>query len=164
MKMQNAETKVRDNSLTLQDAFCILYLFLLFPEGIRHFAVTAVTAAVTGFELQLLALDADGGAGGDRVGDEYVGADDTVPADDGPATKNGSTGINGHMVLNGRMPLPAPQALTAPGGKGTQCDTLVNLHMLANDGGFADDDSGISPAFCTITVSPIRMSLSAIKS
>ena len=50
---------------------------LLFPEGLGF----DTAGAGPGLELELLALDTDGGAGGDGVGDEHVGADDAVPSD-----------------------------------------------------------------------------------
>ena len=78
----NADVKLRP---VISITGRILSLFLFFPEGIGLFAVVAVAAAVAGLELQLLAFDADGGAGGNGMGDEHVGAYDTVPADDGTA-------------------------------------------------------------------------------
>ena len=99
----------------------VLFLgrILSFPEGLGLITVEAVAAAVSGLELQLLALDTDGGASRDGVGDEYVGADNAVPADDGTAAQDGSAGVDGHMVFNGGMTLFALQSLTAPGGEST---------------------------------------------
>ena len=91
---------------------------LPFPEGIGFVTFFAVTGAVSGFELELLALDADRGAGRNGMGDEDIGADDAVPADDCAAAKNGGACIDGHMVFNGGMALLAFETLTAPGGEG----------------------------------------------
>ena len=66
-----------------------LVLFLILPEGIRLVAVVTVAAAFAGLELQLLTFYTYGGAGGDGVGDEDVGADDAFPADDSGAAQNG---------------------------------------------------------------------------
>ena len=117
-------------------------LFLPFPEGLGLGAVLTVAAAVPGLELKLLALDADGGAGGDGVGDEHIGADDAVPADDRTAAQNGCTGIDGHIVFNGGMTLFALQALAAPGGQCAQGHALVDLYMVADDGGLTHNDAG----------------------
>ena len=76
------------------------------------------------------------------MGDKHIGADGTFPSDDGTAAKDGSAGINGHMVLDGGMALLAPEALSAPGGQGTQSDTLIDLHMVADDGGLTHNDAG----------------------
>ena len=76
------------------------------------------------------------------MGDEDVGANDAVPTDDGAAAQDGSACIDGHMVFNGGMALFALQALASPGGEGTQRDTLVDLYMIADGGGLADDDTG----------------------
>ena len=100
------------------------------------------TVAGAGFEVQLLALVGNRGARRDGLGDEGVGAYDAVVADGGAAAQNGCVGINSHIVLNGGMPFGAPQALATPGGKAAQGDTLVDLHMAADDGGLADDDAG----------------------
>ena len=128
--------------LTLHYALCILHLFLLFPEGFRLFTVVAVTATVAGFELQLLAFDADSGAGGNGMGDEHVGTHHALPSDDGAAAQNGRAGIDGDMILDGGMTFLAPETLTATGGKGAQGHALVDLHPVTDDGGFADDDAG----------------------
>ena len=91
-------------------------LFLIFPERLRlAVAFFAVAAAAAGFHLQFLALDADGGAAGDGVGDENVGADGAFPADDSGAAQNGGAGVDGHMVFDGGVTLLAPQTLTASG-------------------------------------------------
>ena len=76
------------------------------------------------------------------MGDEHVGANDAVPADDRAAAQNRGTGVDGHIVFDGGVTLLALEALTATGGKGTQSNALVNLYMVANGGGFADDDTG----------------------
>ena len=47
-----------------------LYFLLSVPEGV-----------LPGFELQFLIFDADGGIGGDGMGDEDIGSNDAVPAD-----------------------------------------------------------------------------------
>ena len=83
---------------------CVLVVCLAdltVPERFGLIALFAVAAAVSGLELKLLALDADGGTGGNGVGNKDVGTDDRVPADDGTASQNGSACVDGHMVFNG---------------------------------------------------------------
>ena len=53
-------------------SFSLSTLVLSFPEGFGLGAVLTVFVTVSGLELKLLALDADGGAGGEGVGDEPV--------------------------------------------------------------------------------------------
>lgn len=113
---------------------------LIFPEGFG--ICLGATLAVVRFELQFLALDADRGTGRDGAGDEGVGANDRISADDRFTAEDRRTGVNGHVVFNGGVALHTAQALAAPGGQTTEGDTLINFHMLANDGGFTDDDAG----------------------
>ena len=115
---------------------------LAFPEGFGLVALLAVAAAIAGLELQFLALDADGGAGRNGMGDEHVGTDDRVPADDCTAAQNGRAGVDGHMVFDGGMTLLATETLTAAGGERAQGNALVDLHVIANSGGLTDDDAG----------------------
>ena len=79
------------------------FFFLFRPKWARTVGPLA--------NLQLLALDADRGAGGNGMGDEDIGADDAVPANDRIAAQNGSAGVDGHIVLNGGVAALAPQAL-----------------------------------------------------
>ena len=76
------------------------------------------------------------------MGDKDVGADDGVPSDDGAAAQDGSTGVNGHMVFNGGMTLFSLQRLATAGGECAQGDALVDLYMVTDGGGFADNDTG----------------------
>ena len=76
------------------------------------------------------------------MGDEHVGADDAVPADDGAAAQDRRAGVDGHVVLDGGVPLFAPEALPAPGAQRAQGHALIDLHMVADDGGFAHHDAG----------------------
>ena len=92
--------------------------------------------------MEFLTLDADRGAGGDRLGDEHVGTDDAVPANDRAAAQNGRAGVDGHVVLNGGMALLAPEVLSAPGGEGAKGYALIDLHMVADDGGLTHDNTG----------------------
>ena len=59
--------------------FSLFFRCLLIPEGFGGFGAAG---AVSGFELEFLALDADGGAGRNGMGDEDVGTDNAVPSDD----------------------------------------------------------------------------------
>ena len=61
--------------------------------------------------------------------------------DHGLAAQHGSTGIDGDIVLDGGVAALAPQALTAPGGQRAQGHTLVNLYIVADNGGFTDNDA-----------------------
>ena len=98
--------------------------------------------AITGLELQLLTLDADGGAGCDGTGDKGVGANDRITTDDGFTAQNGSTGVDGHIVLNGGMTLRSAKTLSAAGGQTAKGHALIDLYVLTDDGGFTDDDTG----------------------
>ena len=92
------------------------FFFLFRPKWARTVGPLA--------NLQLLALDADRGTGGNGMGDEDIGADDAVPANDRIAAQNGSAGVDGHIVLNGGVAALAPQALAPPGGQCAQCHAL----------------------------------------
>ena len=76
------------------------------------------------------------------MGDEHVAADDGIVADHGVPAQYGRAGIDGHVVLDGGVAALAVQLLAAPGGQRAQGDALVELHIVADDGGLADDDAG----------------------
>lgn len=87
------------------------------------------------------ALHAHAGIGRDRTRDEGATADDGIFAHDGITAKNGGVCVNGYVVLNGGVTLFAGEALAPACRKSTESDTLVNLHVLAYHGGFANDDA-----------------------
>ena len=72
--------------------FAVSLANLTVPEGFGLVTLLAVAAAVSGLELEFLALDTDGGAGRNGMGDEDVGTDDTVPADDRTVTWSSMVG------------------------------------------------------------------------
>src|SRR5262245_40881749 len=90
---------------------------------------------------QLGGLGADLIEGGNAGGDEHVAPDGGPPADDSIATEDGGAGVDGHIVLDGRVAFLTAQKLTEAGGEGAQGHALVDFDVVADLGGFADDDA-----------------------
>jgi len=82
------------------------------------------------------------GVGGDRLCDKGTAANGAAFAQYGLAAENGSTCINGDIVFHRGVTLFVGQSLTAAGGKCTQCDTLIDLDVIADGSGFTDYDTG----------------------
>lgn len=72
------------------------------------FTFVAFLAAGALPHLQLQVLGADGGAGGNGLGDKYVGADDAILTDHRIAAQNRRARIDGYIVLDGGMAALAP--------------------------------------------------------
>ena len=98
----------------------------------------AVGRGVVEFQI----LDADAGVGVDGACDEGVSADDCVFTYDGIAAENGGSCVNGDIVQNCRVALFARKSLAASRGKSSQRNALINLHILADDCGFANHNAG----------------------
>ena len=62
--------------------------------------------------------------------------------DHGLTAQNRSTGVNRNVVLDGGVALFAAQVLPATGRQRADGDALVNLHIVADDGGLAHYDAG----------------------
>ena len=98
----------------------------------------AVGRGVVEFQI----LDAHAGVGVNGTRDECVAADNSVFAHDCIAAENGGSGVNGNVVLNRRVAFFAGKSLTASCRECAQRNALINLHVLADDRGFANDDAG----------------------
>ena len=89
-----------------------------------------------------LGAGADLIVGRDAGGDEDVAADGAPFADDGFAAENGGSGVDGDVVPDGGMSLLAAEELAECGGQSAEGDALVDFDVVADFGGFADDDAG----------------------
>src|ERR1035437_1586690 len=78
----------------------------------------------------------------DAVHDEHVAANRAAGPNDGFAAKNRRAGINRNAVLNRRVPVLAAQLLSASGGFRAERDAMIHLHVVADDGGFANNRAG----------------------
>lgn len=76
-----------------------------------------------------------------REGHEGGAGNDRALADDRLAAEHAGVGVDGDVVLNSGMALHASQTLTTAGGKRAQRDALVQLHMVTDGSGLADDDA-----------------------
>src|SRR5207248_11354766 len=86
--------------------------------------------------------------GGDLVerghagGDEDVAADEGAAADDRVAAEDCRPGVDGHVVFDRGVAFLAAEALAEGGGEGAEGHALVDLHVVSDFGGFADDHAG----------------------
>ena len=80
----------------------------------EKFFFLALLAGVPGrAEVELLAFDGDGGAGGYGLGDEHVGADDAALTNHRIPTQHRGAGIDGHIVGDGGVAALAPELLAS---------------------------------------------------
>ena len=79
-----------------------------------------------------------------RNGERHEGRarDDGALADDRLAAEDRRVGVDRHVVLDRGMALDARQALAAARGQRAERHALVELDMVADLGGLADDDAG----------------------
>ena len=61
---------------------------------------------------------------------------DTYVVPDGDISENGSVAPDNYVVTEGGVPL------AFVGGDSAQCDSLVEGHIITDDGGLSDDDPG----------------------
>jgi len=89
--------------------------------------------------VDLAALIHDG-IGRDAGRDPDVAADHAACPDDGLAAQDGGVGVDDDVVFDRRMSLGRGQRLGD--GERAQGHALVELHVVADHGCFADDDAG----------------------
>ena len=75
-------------------------------------------------------------------GEEGVAAHHGVFADDRLAAEDGRAGVDGGAVTHGGMALAAAVSAAAAGAECAQRHALIQLHMVADDGGLAYHDAG----------------------
>ena len=93
---------------------------------------------------QGMSVPEDGGVGGDAVGKPDVAADGAVVADMGVAAEDGGPGIDDHVVADLRVPVDALDGVAVFADRealGSERDALVKLYVVADYGGFTDDDA-----------------------
>lgn len=79
------------------------------------------------------------------MGQPDVAADDAAVTDFGAAAKDGGSGVNDHIAADVRVALPAlDQRTVRLNSKAlrSQCHTLIEFNMGADDGGLADNNTG----------------------
>src|SRR5258706_6330255 len=69
----------------------------------------------------------------------HISTDHTVMADDGLSTEDSRTGIHHHTVFNSRVTFFL--GITLINTERTECNTLINLNMIADNGCFANHNS-----------------------
>lgn len=82
---------------------------------------------------------------GDAIHEEDVGADDGAFANDGFAAQHGGVGVDDDVVANGGVALDVFDGKSGEAegeGAGAERDTLVQFDVVADFGGFPDDDAG----------------------
>src|SRR5690606_27213571 len=88
-------------------------------------------------------LPEDFGARRNRAREPDVAADDRAPADDRVAAEDAGAGVDRHLVFQRGVTLRlAERGPRARQAERAQRDTLVELHVVADDAGRADDDPG----------------------
>src|SRR5262249_54307120 len=74
-----------------------------------------------------------------------VGADHRVMADHGVAAQDGGVGVNHHFIFQGGMAFHAADDVAGSitrEAQSAQSDALIQLHVLADVAGLANDDAG----------------------
>ncbi len=77
-----------------------------------------------------------------RTRHKHIAADNRAFADNRIPAKDRRPGVDCDIVLNRRMAFQSAEHLAEMRRQRTQRDALVNLHISADFGGFADNDAG----------------------
>src|SRR5262245_31316863 len=109
---------------------------------IRHKSLLAHRSGPPVFIFQFRGLGTDLIQGWDAGSDKNITPDGRPSSDNGLPTEYRRPGIDCHIVFDGWMAFLAAQELAETGGQRAQGHALVDLDVVADLGGLADDHTG----------------------